>query len=128
MTTVLDVRELFVLFGSASPDHSHAPRTTRMNFTAESDTIASLVEPPGYHLGLADLTFTVDAGSCLAVLGTSGSGKSSLLRTLAGLQPAGGGTLLVNGRDVSALPAERRRRLHHAVDAEPDGHLVARGF
>jgi putative spermidine/putrescine transport system ATP-binding protein len=42
------------------------------------------------------------------VLGTSGAGKSSLLRTLAGLQPQGRGRISVNGRDVSALPPEQR--------------------
>jgi putative spermidine/putrescine transport system ATP-binding protein len=106
VTTVLDVRELYVLFGGASSQYRSA-QSARM-LIVDPVTSASLVQPPGYHLGLANLTFTVDGGSCLAVLGRSGSGKSSLLRTLAGLQPAGGGRVLVNGRDVSALPAEQR--------------------
>ena len=62
----------------------------------------------GAHAGLRDITLQVQAGDCLAILGASGSGKSSLLRTLAGLQDAAGGRVLVHGRDVSALPPERR--------------------
>jgi ABC-type sulfate/molybdate transport systems ATPase subunit len=62
----------------------------------------------GDRVGLTQLSFTLQGGECLAVLGTSGAGKSSLLRTIAGLQAAGRGTVRVNGRDVSALPPEQR--------------------
>jgi putative spermidine/putrescine transport system ATP-binding protein len=62
----------------------------------------------GERPGLSDVSLTVNAGDCLAVLGTSGSGKSSLLRTLAGLQPASAGAVLVRGRDVTTTPAEQR--------------------
>ena len=104
MSVGLDVRELYVLFGNPSRDERRAKHSvTRL--LVNSTTAA---EPPGYHLGLADLSFSVDRGECLAILGTSGSGKSSLLRTLAGLQPAAKGRVSVNGSDVSALPAERR--------------------
>ena len=60
---------------------------------------------------MSDLSISrsgVNSGECLAVLGVSGSGKSSLLRTLAGLQPTIRGTVMVNGQDVSSLPPERR--------------------
>ena len=62
----------------------------------------------GTTIGLRALQFDVDAGACLAVLGASGSGKSSLLRTLAGLQPAAAGRFAVADRDVTALPPEHR--------------------
>lgn len=39
-----------------------------------------------------DLSFTLEAGQLVALLGANGCGKSTLLRTLAGLQPALGGT------------------------------------
>ena len=107
MSAVLDVRGLYVLFGGASRERQHANQGAR-SLLVDPVTAASLFRPPGYQLGLADLSFTVDGGNCLAVLGTSGSGKSSLLRTLAGLHPAAKGSVLVNGRDVSALPAEQR--------------------
>ena len=107
MTTVLDVRELCVLFGNPSREPYAETQSLRALFS-DAAAMTWVAKFPGSRLGLADLSFTVDGGSCLAVLGTSGSGKSSLLRTLAGLQATGRGIVIVNGRDVSALPAEQR--------------------
>lgn len=53
-------------------------------------------------------TFTVSAGERLALRGRSGSGKTSLLRTLAGLDPAQGGRVRLEGRDLTRIPVERR--------------------
>jgi putative ABC transport system ATP-binding protein len=52
---------------------------------------------------LRGITLTVGAGERLAILGPSGSGKSSLMAVLAGLERAGGGQVLVAGADFSAL-------------------------
>jgi putative spermidine/putrescine transport system ATP-binding protein len=63
----------------------------------------------GTRAGLREISFAVAAGECLAILGVSGSGKSSLLRTIAGLQPSSEGEVLVHGRSVTMLPPEARR-------------------
>lgn len=47
---------------------------------------------------LADISFSVDAGSCVAILGSNGSGKSTLLSILAGVRKADGGSFYVHGR------------------------------
>ena len=44
----------------------------------------------------------------MAVLGPSGSGKSTLLGTIAGVVPAAGGTILVDGADVTHAPIQQR--------------------
>jgi thiamine transport system ATP-binding protein len=44
----------------------------------------------------------------MAVLGPSGSGKSTLLGTIAGVVPAAGGTVLVDGTDVTHAPIQQR--------------------
>ena len=44
----------------------------------------------------------------LAIIGPSGSGKSMTLRLLAGLDASEGGFVRIGGRDLSALPPERR--------------------
>ncbi len=107
MSTALDVRNLCVLFGGAGRTEVAGQSVSR--YTFEDPTIADMLRRlPGYHVGLVDISFTVNRGDCLAVLGVSGSGKSSLLRTLAGLQPTIRGTVLVNGADVSSQPPERR--------------------
>jgi ABC-type sulfate/molybdate transport systems ATPase subunit len=106
VSTTLDVRDLWVLFeGPPRPSPIDGSVSTLL---VAADTAAMLDAAPGHRIGLPGVTFTVDAGECLAVLGTSGVGKSSLLRTLAGLQVQGRGSVRVNGREVSALPPEER--------------------
>lgn len=52
---------------------------------------------------LKGIDLEVAAGETLALLGPSGSGKSSLMAVLAGLERASGGTLNVAGADFAAL-------------------------
>jgi multiple sugar transport system ATP-binding protein len=58
---------------------------------------------------LRELTLRAADGDLVVVLGPSGSGKSTLLRTLGGLEEVGSGTVLIKGRDVTALPPGARR-------------------
>ena len=52
---------------------------------------------------LRGIDLTVPHGQTLALLGPSGSGKSSLMAVLSGLERASGGTLQVAGEDFSAM-------------------------
>jgi branched-chain amino acid transport system ATP-binding protein len=54
-------------------------------------------------------------GEIVAVLGANGAGKSSLARAIAGVVPAAGGRILLEGVDVTHLPAHRRARLGIAL-------------
>jgi ABC-2 type transport system ATP-binding protein len=58
---------------------------------------------------LADVTFTVERGECLAILGQNGSGKSTLVRLLSTLLLHDGGGASVFGHDVFAEPRAVRR-------------------
>ena len=54
------------------------------------------------------ISFSFDAGTLNVLLGPSGCGKSTTLRLIAGLEPADGGRILIDGRDVTNLPPSKR--------------------
>ena len=58
---------------------------------------------------LSDVSFTIDRGECVAVLGQNGSGKSTLVRVLSTLLLPEGGRAAVFGHDVVAESAAVRR-------------------
>ena len=57
---------------------------------------------------LRNLNLNVVPGEFFALLGPSGSGKSTLLRLIAGFNRHQAGELLVDGRDITAVPAHLR--------------------
>lgn len=52
---------------------------------------------------LTDVSFTVDEGDYVAIMGESGSGKTTLLNILAALDRPTSGTVLLDGKDISAI-------------------------
>ena len=58
---------------------------------------------------LDDLTLSVGAGECLALLGPSGCGKTTTLRLLAGLDPVSSGRILLGGQDITDQPGGQRQ-------------------
>jgi multiple sugar transport system ATP-binding protein len=57
---------------------------------------------------LAELSLNVADGEFVALLGPSGCGKTTLLRIVAGLEIASGGSIRIGGRDVGHLPPRAR--------------------
>jgi len=57
---------------------------------------------------LDDVSLSVRDGEYFVILGPTGSGKTVLLETIAGVRMPSSGKILVDGRDVSAVPIERR--------------------
>ena len=49
----------------------------------------------------------VDEGEIVALLGTNGAGKSTVLRAVAGLMPSTGGRVTLGGTDLSGVPTDR---------------------
>jgi ABC-type branched-subunit amino acid transport system ATPase component/ABC-type branched-subunit amino acid transport system permease subunit len=64
--------------------------------------------------GSVQVLFTVDLsarpGEIVALLGTNGAGKSTVLRVLSGLLPAGSGAVFLGGRDITRLDPVARVR------------------
>src|SRR6266571_5832917 len=57
---------------------------------------------------LEDITFDVAEGESLVLLGASGSGKTTILRIIAGLEQPETGYVILHGKDVTDLPARER--------------------
>lgn len=61
---------------------------------------------PTFHL---DMSFSVEKGEFVCVIGPSGSGKSTLLSLIAGIKDPNSGHIILNGRDITALEIRKRR-------------------
>jgi len=70
--------------------------------------ITGLRKDYGAVVALHDTDLTVPAGEFLTLLGPSGSGKTTLLNLIAGMASPSHGDIVINGRNVTDLPAERR--------------------
>jgi branched-chain amino acid transport system ATP-binding protein len=57
-----------------------------------------------------DLSYTLEAGEILGVVGPNGAGKTSMLNLITGILPVDGGRILLDGRDITAMPAHARAR------------------
>jgi ABC-2 type transport system ATP-binding protein len=65
----------------------------------------------GDFTAVRDLSFTVQPGEVLGLVGPNGAGKTTTLRCLAGIIPAGGGTIRIDGHDVARDPVAAKRSL-----------------
>ena len=62
-----------------------------------------------------NISFTVEQGDILCLVGESGCGKSTTGRIVAGLLEATAGKIFFEGRDISMMNAEEYRSFRHAV-------------
>ena len=92
-----------------------------------SDTmleIRDLVTAYGPVKALDGVSMSVPAGKVTAVLGANGAGKTSLLRTVSGLVKSRGGTVLLEGNDITRKPVEDMVRLGMAHVPEGRGVIA----
>jgi dipeptide transport system ATP-binding protein len=64
---------------------------------------------------LSDVSFSLQAGRTLAVVGESGCGKSTLARLLAFIEKPTGGALIIEGEDLAGSDDETRRRRRREI-------------
>ncbi|ALV06019.1 ABC transporter ATP-binding protein [Roseateles depolymerans] len=62
----------------------------------------------GRHRAIKGIDLTINKGEFIVFVGPSGCGKSTLLRLIAGLEGIDGGTLELDGRDITDLPSSKR--------------------
>jgi dipeptide transport system ATP-binding protein len=70
---------------------------------------------PAQLVAVGGVSFEIEAGRTLAVVGESGCGKSTLARMVALIEKPAGGTLELDGSDAVATPHADQRRLRQAV-------------
>jgi phosphonate transport system ATP-binding protein len=73
------------------------------------------VRYPNGTVGLRNVSLSVEAGEMVSVVGLSGSGQSTLIRTLNGLVPVTSGTVQVGPYTVSDLSGRRLRELRGRI-------------
>ena len=60
---------------------------------------------------LRDISFAIERGASVAVVGRNGVGKTTLVKTIVGLINTMSGQILYDGRDLSTMAAQERTRL-----------------
>jgi branched-chain amino acid transport system permease protein len=106
----------------AGRDSAESPRVPVAD-TGDGAIVAHAldVEYDGMQV-LFGVDFEARAGEVVALLGTNGSGKSTLLRAISGVVPTEHGTVTIDGRRTTRMPAERIAAL--GVSHAPGGNGV----
>ncbi|RIK38084.1 MAG: hypothetical protein DCC55_22220 [Chloroflexi bacterium] len=73
-----------------------------------SIVLEQLTKQYGSQVAVDRVSLEVSDGELFVLLGTSGCGKSTILRLIAGLTPPTAGRILLHGRDVTALSPQQR--------------------
>ena len=71
-------------------------------------TVEGLSKSFGDETAVADVNLTLEGGEFFSLIGPSGCGKTTTLRMLGGLAAPDAGTVRIDGRDVTDLPARER--------------------
>ena len=73
--------------------------------------IRNLSQGYGQTNVIHDISFTAESGKITAVLGSNGCGKSTLIKTLAGILPCKPDTVFADGRDITAISRAERAKM-----------------
>lgn len=102
--------------------------TASLDCSARQTESDHLLEVRGIDLSygplqvLFDIDLSIARGEVLALLGTNGAGKSSLLRAITGLTVPTAGRVMLGDHDVTALPAEER--VQRGIVQVPGGKAI----
>ena len=81
-------------------------------------TITGLTKRHGDRAALDDVSLAIEAGQFVALVGPSGSGKTTLLKSINRLVEPDAGTILLDGRDIRAMPvAELRHGIGYVIQS-----------
>ncbi|HEY3291515.1 MAG TPA: ATP-binding cassette domain-containing protein, partial [Anaerolineae bacterium] len=71
---------------------------------------------------LQGISFTLDEGEIVTLIGANGAGKSTTLRTISGLLRSRSGFIKFRGQDISTMPAEQIVRA--GISQVPEGRKI----
>ncbi|MEX3010668.1 ABC transporter ATP-binding protein [Hoeflea sp. TYP-13] len=72
--------------------------------------VSNLTKRFGGLIAVNDLSFSVREHEVMGIIGPNGSGKSTTMNLISGALPASGGTVVLEGRNLTALPAYKIAR------------------
>src|ERR1700730_8842146 len=101
---LIECKNLWKIYGEASKRAMTAIREQHLGRDEVRDKFNCVV-------GVADVSFSVQKGETLCIMGLSGSGKSTLLRHINRLIEPTSGTILIGGRDIGELSHRELLRL-----------------
>ena len=76
----------------------------------------------GESLALRGVSFSVETGELVTIIGANGAGKSTILRSIMGLVKCRKGEILFQGGTITATPPHRRARL--GISLVPEGRKI----
>src|SRR5918997_2947940 len=85
-----------------------APQAKKGDGAAAATSVRALSKSFKGTRVLEDIDFDVAEGESLVLLGASGSGKTTILRIIAGLEEPDTGRVILHGKDVTEMPARER--------------------
>src|SRR5438132_10585037 len=84
--------------------------------------VRNLTVRHGYLQALTEVSLNLASGETLAIIGANGAGKSTMLRSIIGLHQPTAGAILLDGRDITALPPHGRVR--KGIALVPEGRRL----
>lgn len=72
------------------------------------------------------ISFVVEQGEIVTLIGANGAGKTTTLKTISGLRPVSSGQIIYDGEDISKIPAHER--VHLGISQAPEGRGIFPGM
>jgi branched-chain amino acid transport system ATP-binding protein len=75
---------------------------------------------------IRDVSFSVEEGSIVTLIGANGAGKTTTLRTISGVRPVRAGRISLDGKDITKMPSHQR--VARGISQAPEGRRCFPGM
>jgi len=80
----------------------------------------------GKILAVQDISLQVAQGEIVALIGTNGAGKSSIMKAICGIEPVAAGQIHYLGEEITGLPSHKI--IQRGIVQVPEGRLIFKGL